>query len=186
VDRAADRGEERAVDTNTRNGQAFVELIIGIIVIVIILAGGIQFFYVSNAHRSLTTTVRGEVGEQALSGIPYISTPPYIFTWDDGNDDIRHTDDDTPITGSAQTLTTIADRSVSDPADWDRLDPLSHDNAMPLMHESQLPTTELSFIESSAPPVTIVVDPAVRTFLFDRPTVTVRHSIWMPLLGGIY
>ncbi len=174
------------MDTKPRQGQAFVELIIGIVVIVMILAGGIQFFYVSNAHRSLTTTVRGSVGEQALIGSGTVETPEYVFTWDDGADEIRHTDDDTPVTGPPQTLTTIADYSVGTPADWDLLDPLSRDNPMLVMRESSLPTTELALIKSSTPPVTIVVDPAVRTFIFDLPTVTVRHTVWMPLLGGLY
>jgi len=174
------------VDTKPRQGQAFVELIIGIVVIVMILAGGIQFFYVSNAHRSLTTTVRGAVGEQALIGSGTIETPEYVFTWDDGADDIRHTDDDTPITGPPQTLTTIADRSVTNSADWDLLDPLSRDAPMRMMHEPSEPTTELALIKSSTLPVTVDVDPAVRTFIFDLPTVTVRHTVWMPLLGGLY
>jgi hypothetical protein len=183
----ANREEEHAVviNTNPRNGQAFVELIIGIVVIVIILVGGIQYFYAANAHRGLTTTVRGEVGEQALSGIPYISAPSYILTWSEGADNIRNTDDDIPSPGTPQTLITIGDRSVRDPVDWTLLDPLSRDNPMPLMRASMTPTTELALI-NVARSATIAVDPAVRTFLYDRPSITVRHSVWMPLLGGIY
>ena len=80
---------------SNKNGQAFVELILGIIVIIIILTGGVQHLAVSNAHRALTTTVRGEVGELALSDSPTISAPLYIRTWNPGRDGIRHTDDDT-------------------------------------------------------------------------------------------
>jgi len=184
-----------AVDTNRhqpspgparRSGQAFVELILGIIVIIMILAGGIQYLRVANAHRGLTTTVRGEVGERALSGIFTNETPSYIQTWDDGGDDIRHTDDDTPDTiEDPLTLYTIADHSVRDDADWVQLDRLARDNPMLRMHESGTPTTELGFI-SVARPDTVDVDPAVREFIYDVPIVTVEHTVWFPLLGGLY
>jgi hypothetical protein len=173
------------VATDRRNGQAFVELIIGIVVIVMIVAGGIQYFYASNAHRKLTTTLRGEVGERAMSGIPYISTPSYILTWDEGDDGIRHTDDDTPRTASPAALTTIAGRSVNDTDDWDLLEPLSRDNPMLSLSASPAPTAELGLIDIERSD-TIAVDPAVRALIFDRPSITVRHSVWMPLLGGLY
>ncbi len=188
------------MDTNPRNGQAFVELIIGIVVIVIIFAGGIQYFYASNAHRGLTTTIRGEVGELALSGSSSNSTPAYILTWDDGGDGIRHTDDDIPITessdddtlitGSSKTLSIIADRSVSNSVDWDLLNPLQRENPMLRMYESLTPTAELGFIHVGRSD-TVDIDPAFRTFVLssnrqDIPTITVRHTVWMPLLGGLY
>ena len=184
----------RAVDTNRhhpslgparRNGQAFVELILGIIVIVMILAGGIQYLAVANAHRGLTTTVRGEAGARALSDLPELSTPSYIRTWDAGRDGIRHTDDDTPETTLPWTLYTIADHSVRDVADWDRLDPLARASPMLRMHESLLPTAELDLISVERSD-TVVVDPAVRTFIYDVPIVTVEHTVWLPLLGGLY
>jgi hypothetical protein len=185
--------EGRAVDTNPRNGQAFVELIIGIVAIVIIFVGGIQYFYASNAHRGLTTTIRGEVGELALSGSSSNSTPSYILTWDDGKDNIRHTDDDTPITESSITLSTIADGSVSNSVDWDLLNPLKRENPMRRMHEPHTPdtpTTALGFVNVGRSD-TITVDPAFQTFVLsstqqDLANITVRHTVWMPLLGGLY
>jgi hypothetical protein len=94
-------------------------------------------------------------------------------------------DDDTPVTATPLTLSTIADCSARDPVDWDLLKPLKRENPMLRMHESLTPTTELALINVKRSD-TIAVDPAVRTFIYDRPTVTVRHTVWMPLLGGLY
>jgi len=168
-----------------RAGQASVELIIGFIALIMILAGGIQYLAVSNAHRGITTTLRGEAGEQAMDPISLAATPAYLRTWDPGRDDIRHTDDDTAETTLPLTLYAIADRSVRDDADWDRLTPLERVNPMAEMRSSILPTVQLALIRAERSQ-TVPVDPAVRNLIFDRPTVTVRHTVWMPLMGGLY
>ncbi len=174
------------MDTDIRrSGQAAVEFIVGLLVLVMILVGGLQYLAVSNAHRGLTTTLRGEAGEQAMSALALVSTPAFIRTWDEGRDTIRHTDDDTPETTLPQTLSMIADRSAGDPADWDRLTPLDRVHPMRQMRESLLPASELSLIKVERSE-TVIVDPAVRNLIFDRPTVTVRHTVWLPLMGGLY
>ncbi len=174
------------MDTNIRrSGQAAVEFIVGLLVLVMILVGGLQYLAVSNAHRGITTTLRGEAGEQAMNALTLASTPSFIRTWDEGPDTIRHTDDDTPETALPQTLSTIADRSVGNPADWGRLAPLTRVNPMTQMQGALLPSTELALIKVERSE-TVTVDPAVRNLIFDRPTVTVRHTVWLPLMGGLY
>ena len=56
---------------------------------------------------------------------------------------------------------------------------------MALLRTSPLPMVELALIKAERSE-RIEVDPAVRELIYDRPTVTVRHTVWMPLLGGLY
>lgn len=178
--------EEHAVDTNTRrNGQAAVEFIIGLLVLVTILAGGIQYLYVANAHRSITTTLRAEAGERALRNDILVDIPPFLRDWKAGRDTIRHTDDDTAVTGSGVTLGAIARRSARQPADWERLTPLPQANPMATMRASPMPMVAMALVKAERSE-RVVVDPAVRELIYDRPTVTVRHTVWLPLLGGLY
>ena len=174
------------MDTDTRRGgQAAVEFIIGLLVLVILLAGGIQYLRVANAHRSITTTLRAEAGARALRDDVPAGIPPFLRGWDAGRDGIRHTDDDTAVEGPAFTLGGIARRSARAPADWEHLAPLQRDNPMALLRTSPLPMVELALIKAERSE-RIAVDPAVRELIYDRPAVTVRHTVWMPLLGGLY
>ena len=82
------------MDTDTRrNGQAAVEFIIGLLVLVTLLAGGIQYLRVANAHRSITTTLRAEAGARALRDDVLVDIPPFLRDWEAGRDGIRHTED---------------------------------------------------------------------------------------------
>ena len=168
-----------------RNGQAAVEFIVGLLVLVTILVGGIQYLVIANAYREITTTLRAEAGSQALNDFAFVTTPPFLRNWDAGRDTIRHTDDDTPVRGLPATLTTLASRSAAAPADWEHLSPLARVNPMALMRDSPTPMAELSFVKAERS-TTVTVDPAVRQLIFDRPTVTVHHTVWLPLLGGLY
>lgn len=168
-----------------RNGQAAVEFIVGMLVLVTILVGGIQYLVIANAHREITTTLRAEAGNRALNDFAFVSRPPFLRNWDEGRDTIRHTDDDTPVSALPFTLTAIASRSAAAPADWQHLSPLARANPMTRMHDSPMPMAELSFVKAEHS-TTVAVDPAVRQLIFDRPTVTVRHTVWLPLLGGLY
>jgi len=174
------------VDTKHRqNGQAAVEFIVGMLVLVTIIAGGTQYLRSANAHRAITTTLRAEAGELALRPNLYSSIPHYLINWREGPDAIRHTDDDRPETGSSLTLNQIADYTVRNHADWETLSPLAHNNPLPQLQYSAMPMSELNLIKAERSD-RVVVDRAVRELIFNRPHVTVRHTVWMPQLGGLY
>ena len=166
------------------SGQAMIEFVVAILLVVIILAGLLQFVELAGIKGLLLAAIRREAGEQALGQRIVLSAAPiYILDWEAGADQIRHTADDTSDRGLAgNTLqAAVVDRSVANPADWSFLND-ARNTAIPVLHASSRPLSALGFIHADlAEEVTLL--PAMRDWLIGKETITVGTELWFPRLG---
>lgn len=167
---------------NEAAGQAMVELVIALLVIVLIVSGLTQFIQLSNEKETMMGDLRGEAGLAAIDGLSSASAPKYIVNWREGGDEMRHTGDDTYSTGSFNTKlgSDILDLSVSDDSAWSYLSGAVNKDFFNL-RSSPSSSAALGFVRR-ADKKTIELMPAIRDFIIDRDSITVGEEIWMPIM----
>ena len=174
-----------------RSGQAMVELMIGMILILILLAGIGQFLQVAYVHTDMDAAVRGEAGRLAMSQNPAERTPRNIQTWLPGPDNQPLTADDVVKGGSPVTIVTIANDSVLKPSDWAELNTeLQQQPKLPLpsldvLQQQGGALTAMGFVDSSQSATVPVFDLA-RELFYDSQDITVKEDVWMPVMSGLY
>jgi hypothetical protein len=165
-------------------GQAMIEFVVAILLVVIIMAGLLQFVEIAGIKGLLLGAIRREAGELALGQRTVLgAAPDYILDWKPGADAIRHTADDTFDSGIAgNTLqAAVIDQSVAAPADWSYLDD-AHNTAIPNLHISGQPASALGFIHADLDEVVTLL-PAMRDWLIGKESITVGTELWFPRLG---
>ncbi len=169
--------------TVRNSGQAMIEFVIAILVVVIITAGILQFVELAGRKGELLGEIREVAGRRALSATASIGQrPDYILDWEAGSDELRHTADDEMRRGVAGgTLQgAVVANSVRTPADWSYLDQ-AHNSAIPELNSSPLPTAALGLIHAERYD-TITLLPAMRDWLVGKETITVGAELWFPHL----
>ncbi len=166
------------------SGQAMIEFVVAILLVVIIMAGLLQFVELAGTKGVLLGQIRREAGEKAVS--PRVAlgvVPDYIRDWEPGSDEIRHTADDTFERGVAgDTLqAAVVNRSVADPADWSHL-ANARNTAIPDLHSSGQPMNALGFVHASLEEEVTLL-PAMRDWIIGKESITVGAELWYPRLA---
>ncbi len=164
-------------------GQAMIEFVIAILMVVIVIAGVLQFVELAGVKGDLLAQIRSEAGEEAFGNRISLTTPPiYILDWQAGNDEIRHTADDTLDRGLAgNTLQqAVVNRSTAQADDWRYVDE-AKSYAIPVLHASTLPMSALGFIHVEAQEEVTLL-PAMRDWIIGKESVTVGTELWFPML----
>jgi len=178
--------------TDTRAGQAMIEAMIGVILILILVAGTVQFGLIACAHSVIDSRIRGDTGVTALSP-PVISpdTPAYILTWTPGADGQRYTADDRAVYGGPDTLLRIADHSAraSTAGDWDSFDSLEritgHDSSLRNLRHAPVPMGALGFVGMRYR-LAVPVSAIIRELVYDRADIQVSETVWVPMSRDLY
>jgi hypothetical protein len=172
-----------ATPRRPRTGQAMIEFVVAILLVVIIMAGLLQFVEIAGIKGLLLGAIRREAGELALGQRTVLgAAPDYILDWKPGADAIRHTADDTFDSGIAgNTLqAAVIDQSVAAPADWSYLYD-AHNTAIPNLHISGQPAGALGFIQADLDEEVTLL-PAMRDWLIGKESITVGTALWFPRL----
>jgi len=175
---------ERLYNHPFRAGQAMIELMLGMILVLILLAGTVQFLNVANTHTGMDATARGQAGYLAMSS-PTENTPRYITPWLPGPDGQEFTADDVAQTGPPDTIALIANNSVADPTDWKVLNAFSNTPSMEVLSQESGALTALGFVDVSES-ATVPVSDLARSLFYDSESVTVKEDVWMPIMNGLY
>jgi len=179
---------KRNPNHQSRAGQAMIELMLGMILILILLAGTVQFLNVANAHTGMDATIRGQAGYLAMSPGPAENTPKYIQTWLPGPDGQPFTADDVAQLKSPNTpnaIAVIANESVVAPADWTVLDTLSNTPSLEVLSQEAGFLTALGFVDVSEA-ATVPVSDLAQSLFYSSQSVTVKEDVWMPIMSGLY
>jgi hypothetical protein len=169
--------------THSRAGQAAIELVLGILMIIILFAGSLQYLKVAEAQRSMVTSLRGEAGARALTLGATVDMANYLLTWDNGADGIMYTADDQPVESLAFMLPNIVNRSVQNADDWAYVAALPNPTPIFGLHENPLPMLELSLVNAEDSE-DVPVEESVQNLIYGRDHVRVKHSVWMPVMKG--
>lgn len=172
--------------SHARAGQAMIELMIGLIMILILLEGTAQFILIASAHTNIDSVIRGQTGFIAMSPLSTEDTPRYIQTWQPGADGQRFTADDQPVIGSpSNVISRIAGSSVANATEWAQFDKLTHPSSLEALHQEPVPLVALGFV-GVRDTTTVPVSDTAQELFYNKSAVTVQEDTWLPIMNGLY
>ena len=172
-----------------RSGQALVELLVGLVVILVLVAGLLQVASLTNTESDVMADARAEAGELAMmdvdSSIDLVYGTDYIHDWQPGSDTTRYTPDDVWSQGNpAGFENQIVNRASPTPAGWDIIDAVP-DNRFTRLRKSGDPISCFGLVKGHEKK-SVEVIPAVRELLYRADTIQVESEVWMTSTKGIY
>jgi len=183
-------GEEgRVVDTDRkhdrRRGQAMIELTIGMLVLIVLMAVLYQLTTFVRAGHETAVRAREQAGALAMQDDPLSVTAAYIGATEAGPDGKPYTRDDVFLAAApGRYNNNILEPLAGDPADWNTLD--------------AIPGNAFSGLRASGSPISIFgllrgedsedVDllPAVQHLLYRAESIRIEETVWMPWTKGVY
>lgn len=173
-------------DSRMSAGQAMIEFISGILLLMLLAAGFIHIVKMTRTSLFLHSVLRGNAGLSAMQNV-LSASPDAISDWNPGPDQVRYTADDTSIGNSASTvLSVMTDTSVRQPEDWRHVTTQSQlPVSMVRLHDSMLTATLLGCAHAQET-LHVPVDPVIRSLVYDKDEVAIKEEVWMPLMGGLY
>jgi len=168
-----------------RNGQALVELIVGLIVILALTAGMLQVASLTRASANVMEAARSHAGERAFSETYFSPFPDYIAEVLPGPDGRAYTrDDETTAADSGAFIATIVNRSAGSADGWAVLDEIPA-NPVNRLREAPVPVFEFGLI-GAIELETIPLLPAVRNLIYAADEIEVEGRAWSTWTRGIY
>ncbi len=168
-----------------KSGQALIELVVGLIVILALTAGMLQVASLTRAHTDTMENARSRAGEWALRDDYLSPFPQYIAEVLPGPDGIRYTRDDETISADQATFqAAIVERSAGTPAGWETLGAIPGNRIMQL-RATAAPVLEFGLI-GAREQEQIEILPAVRNLIYNAQMIEVEGSAWMTWTRGIY
>lgn len=165
------------------SGSALVELAVGLIVLLVLLAGLVQVGTMTTAHTQTMIKARQLAGLGAMAD-SYVGSVgvQYIFDWSPGEDEVEYTVDDTAIstTNSADSIAALM--NVAQPSLLSELVPF---NTISMLGQSDNFANEL-FLLKGQNSDSIETLPLIRNLIYNKPSITVRSEVWLPWTKGIY
>jgi hypothetical protein len=165
----------------SRAGQAIVELVVALVVILVLVAGTIQICSMGVSHSQLMMTARREAGQKAMQEASSFSGPKFIAACTTGNDGIPFSRDDSTTAGDSALLQ-IGIASYAHP---DELNLRRLDNPVSVLAKSPFPQDLFGLVEGEAT-ASVELMPVVRELLYQSDSVELQGKAWMTWTKGIY
>ena len=171
-----------------RSGQAMVELLVGLVVLVVLFAGLLQVASLSKTHNETMVVARRKAGALAMlepSGGIFTLSPDYIRDWHEGSDQKRHTKDDV-FTDADPVLfeNTIVEKAAGTPYEWQILDG-APTNGVVFLHGNINPESTFGLLKGHDSQNVLLL-PGVRSLLYKADSIDVECDVWMTWTKGIY
>lgn len=164
-----------------KSGQAVIELVAALVVILVLVAGTIQICSMGVSHSKLMTSARQEAGRKALQDASSFSGPQFIAACTPGADDIAFSRDDDVTPGNVALL----NMGIVDYAHPDELNQRRVDNPVSVLANSSFPQELFGLVEGEAK-VSVPLMPIVRELLYGSDSVELQGKAWMTWTKGIY
>lgn len=168
-----------------------IEMMLGIILVMILLAGVVLFADVSLMHGAIDSRIRGDAGVVALSPLTYLDIPDYIRNWREGPDGQRLTADDQKVLTSPNALADIANRSVraGHATDWAQVDEAERRSgricSLKSLKQTPVPVVALGFVGVRIER-DVQVPQSTQDLLYNSPVVKVQEETWVPECKDLY
>ncbi|MEI7881230.1 MAG: TadE family protein [bacterium] len=166
---------------NTRSGQAIVELVVALVVIMVLVAGIIQICSMGVSHSKLMTSARWEAGQKAMLDASSFAAPKYIAECTAGNDGIAYSRDDDTTPGDVN----IFQGGIVRYAKPDELNLRREDNPVSSLANSSFPQEMFGLVDGEAR-TSVPLIPVVRQLLYQSDSVELQGKAWMTWTKGIY
>ncbi len=168
-----------------KQGQAMIELIIGLVAVLVLVSGLLQVASLTKNHTDAMVEARGEAGRKAVDLFGGAESGDYIKDWEAGADGKRYTRDDDFTGGSRGAFVgTIVDKAGRSQEDWDIITRTPH-KGMAELRSGAEPTETFGLLHGEARR-DVVLLPAVRSLLYRADSIDVESEAWMTWCTGIY
>lgn len=162
-----------------------IEFMVGLLVVVVLLAGLLQLVALASARSEIIGRVRGEAGQRAMTPGALTALPQYLQSWEPGADGRRYTADDLPLIDSPSELRQrIVAQSVADSTDWHWIDERHYRDLAALM-DAGLWSAALGFVRADET-ADVPVIPAIRAWVYHKDSIRVGDEVWLPRTGDLY
>lgn len=164
-----------------RLGQAVVELVVALVVVLVLLAGVLQVGWLGVHHSRAMTEARREAGVRAMLPEASFSAPRFIRNCTVGADGVAYSRDDGVV---ADVPTVLTDGIVSY-AHPSQLDGIRPDNAVSALAKGALPEAMFGLVQGEKTD-RVALLPVLRDLIYRADEVEVRGSAWLTWTEGIY
>jgi len=173
----------------SKSGQAMIEMMTGLILILILVAGIIQFVSLSTVYCNMDARIRSNAGVVAMSNPPLVDTPQDILDWNVGADGQHMTADDSASLFNGPTnmfsVTTLHIARPDNPNDWSIFSQLPQPSSLAALHQSPAALASLGFIGIRYNQQVPVLE-ILQELVYNRSTILVQEDCWMPVTRGLY
>ena len=168
-----------------REGQAIVEFVVGLVAVLVLLAGLLQVASLTKTHTDTMVQARRLAAELAMVDLDTASSPDYIRLWRDGQDSRSYTRDDQHSDADPGAFRDrLAARAAARSADWDIINSISGNDFTPL-HGAAAPASLFGLVQG-ADTRSVDLLPAFQHLIYDAPSIDVRCEVWMTRTRGLY
>ncbi|MBU0714407.1 MAG: pilus assembly protein [Verrucomicrobia bacterium] len=163
-------------------GQAMVEFMVGLVVVLVLLAGLIQIGQLTHAHTRTMIAARAQAGQLAMASTrPVSETASLISDWVLGVDLRRHTHDDMAmVTSNAVTLP----GELVGQAHLEQV-PNAPVSALSTLRDSPNPAGDFFLVKGEASE-SVNILPIIRRLVYAHSTLEVESDAWLVWTKGIY
>ena len=166
---------------SNKSGQALVELIVALVVILVLFAGIVQISWLGIHQSRAMVEARRLAGLQSMLTVSSFSGPLYIAAVTKGPDNVSYSKDDDVITGNPASFVSGI-TTYSHPADLNKYRP---NNAVTVIDGSAFPQFMFGLVQGEKTE-TIALMPVISQMVYRADSVEVRGSAWMTWTKGIY
>ncbi len=181
---------QKAATRGSRCGQALVELMVGLVVVMILVAGLLQMSSMTSAHTDVMIEAREEAALLAMLDLgpdmDVLSDADYIRDWHEGGDGRRLSRDDFSDTGDAAAFQgLVVDQTVAD-AGWDILN-AAPNNRISRLRGDPMVVSSFGLVKGRATEsARLDMLPAFRHLIYQADSIDVEATAWMTLCKGLY
>ena len=166
-------------------GQAAIEFLAGIIVILAVFAAIAQLVSLTRADLDGMSRARREAGRLALTPLEVANNPEYILNWKPGDDNRTYSRDDTHTLASAGDFASAFTEPLAPAQPESTLMARIPHNAIQDLSDSARPVTRFGLVSARVLD-SVSLLPAVRHLLYDATDVELENIVWLTSTTDIY
>ncbi len=167
------------------SGQAMIEVMVGLIALLVLVAGLIQVASLTKSQTDTMVEAREEAGQRSFWDLPLSETAEYIQDVEVGPDGRTYSLDDTTTDASGAVFhDTITAKAVRDQSEWAILEQLS-DQSFPSLNNAGTPISTFGLLKGNATR-TVPLRPAVRSLIYRAEEIEIESDVWTTWTRGIY
>ena len=172
----------RARSSTANAGQAILEFVVGLVATMCLVGAMVQLGLLALERSKAMIDATGEAAEKSIEPTFALLPTDYTQNWREGDDEFRHSEDDTQMVGDPSLITS----QIGEAALPSRIRAYDDDNALAYADDPERLVEQDALVKGSASKVGIRLLPVVRKWIYRRDTLTVRAESWSVWTTGVY
>lgn len=174
-------GRKQICRQRLKRGQAMVELVVALVVLLVLFAGIVQLSSLGLLQTRMMTEARREAGAKAMLDVGSLSGPDYISERTAGPDEVRYSRDD----GMSRADPGLFQAGMVRYAHPALLNEQCPSNAVSLLYETAFPELQFGLVSGEAHATTNLL-PIVRNLLYRVDVIDIEGKAWLTWTKGLY